>query len=53
MLYNFITLIVRGLVSQGGREVDDFIKYLAKESTDPLKNYSRAGKKVKGKKTEL
>jgi len=40
---------------QGGREVDDFIKYLAKESTNPLKTYTRDGKKVKAKKdkTEL
>ncbi|XP_013389396.1 LOW QUALITY PROTEIN: protein disulfide-isomerase A3-like [Lingula anatina] len=32
---------------ESGREVDDFIKYLAKESTDPMKGYSRKGKKVK------
>jgi hypothetical protein len=31
----------------GGREVADFIKYLAKESTDPLLGYSRDGKKQK------
>ncbi|XP_067667289.1 protein disulfide-isomerase A3-like isoform X1 [Haliotis asinina] len=38
----------------GGREVDDFLKYLAKESTNPLKGYDRNGKKVKkSKKTEL
>jgi protein disulfide isomerase family A protein 3 len=37
---------------EGGREVDDFIKYLAKESTTPLKGYGRDGKKLK-KKTEL
>lgn len=36
---------------EGGREVDDFIKYLAKESTNPLEGYSRDGKK--SKKTEL
>ena len=35
---------------QGGREVDDFLKYLAKESTDGLKGYDRKGKK---KKSEL
>jgi len=35
---------------EGGREVKDFIKYLAKESTNPLKGYSRDGKK---KKSEL
>ncbi|XP_055330013.1 protein disulfide-isomerase A3-like [Paramacrobiotus metropolitanus] len=34
----------------GGREVDDFIKYLAKESTNPLKGFDRTGKP---KKTEL
>jgi protein disulfide isomerase family A protein 3 len=39
---------------EGAREVADFFKYLAKESTDPLKGYSREGKKVKkDKKTEL
>lgn len=37
---------------EGGREVDDFIKYLAKESTNPLEGWSRAGKKNK-KKSEL
>lgn len=31
----------------GGREVDDFIKYLAKESTDGLKGFSKDGKKKK------
>lgn len=35
---------------EGGREVKDFITYLAKESTNPLKGYDRDGKK---KKTEL
>jgi hypothetical protein len=38
---------------QGGREVDDFIRYLARESTSPLQGYGRDGKKVKPKKTEL
>ncbi|XP_071109645.1 protein disulfide-isomerase A3-like [Haliotis cracherodii] len=37
----------------GGREVDDFLKYLAKESTNQLRGYDRNGKKVKSKKTEL
>ena len=32
---------------QGGREVDDFIQYLAKESTDPMKGFDRKGKKQK------
>ncbi|KAL3865494.1 hypothetical protein ACJMK2_042879 [Sinanodonta woodiana] len=34
----------------GGREVDEFLKFLAKESTNELKGYTRQGKK---KKTEL
>jgi protein disulfide isomerase family A protein 3 len=38
---------------EGGREVDEFIKYLARESTSPLKGYGRDGKKVKAKKQEL
>jgi len=37
---------------QGDREVKDFIKYIAREATDPLKGYDRNGKKVKSK-TEL
>ncbi|KAK7008971.1 protein disulfide-isomerase A3 [Biomphalaria glabrata] len=35
---------------EGGREVDEFIKYLAKESTDGLQGYSKEGKKKKAKK---
>lgn len=35
---------------QGGREVDDFIKYLAREATDELSGYDRKGK---AKKSEL
>ncbi|KAK2192902.1 hypothetical protein NP493_21g11061 [Ridgeia piscesae] len=31
----------------GGREVKEFIKYLAKEATDPLSGYDRDGKKKK------
>lgn len=38
---------------EGGREVDDFIKYLARESTDQLTGYDRSGKKTKKSKTEL
>lgn len=38
---------------EGGREVDDFIKYLARESTDQLSGYDRSGKKIKQKKSEL
>jgi len=37
---------------EGGREVDDFIKYLAKEATDPLNGFDRDGNKIEGK-TEL
>lgn len=36
----------------GGREVKDFIKYIAKHSTDGLKGYDRDGKKIKKKKAE-
>lgn len=35
---------------EGGREVDDFVKYLAKHASSELKGYDRAGK---AKKTEL
>lgn len=31
----------------GGRELNDFIKFIAKESTDGLKGYTREGKKKK------
>lgn len=39
----------------GGREVDDFVKYLAKEATTELKGYTRSGgkKKTKKEKKEL
>ena len=37
---------------EGGREVDDFIKYLAKEATDPLNGFDRTGKQ-QNEKTEL
>jgi len=38
----------------GAREVDDFLKYLAKESTAPLKGFNRDGSaKAGAKKTEL
>uniref|UniRef100_A0A646QE81 Protein disulfide-isomerase n=1 Tax=Hemiscolopendra marginata TaxID=943146 RepID=A0A646QE81_9MYRI len=33
----------------GGREFDDFIKYIAKHSTEELKTYNRNGKKKKDK----
>lgn len=35
---------------QGGRELDDFVKYIAKEATDELKGFDRSGK---AKKSEL
>lgn len=38
---------------QGGREVKDFLKYLAAESTDELQGYNRDGKKKKAKKEDL
>jgi len=37
----------------GGREVDDFIKYLAQESTDGLKGYERDGTPKKSTSDEL
>ncbi|XP_029643538.1 protein disulfide-isomerase A3 [Octopus sinensis] len=36
----------------GGREVDDFVKYLAKEATNELKGYTRSGGKKKTKKAK-
>lgn len=36
----------------GGRELDDFIKYIAKHSTDELKSYTRSGKKRKASKSK-
>lgn len=38
------------VVYQGGRELDDFMKYIAKESTEELNGFERDGKKKKGKK---
>jgi len=32
---------------QGGREVDDFIKYIAKHDTNELKGWDRKGKPKK------
>jgi len=37
----------------GGRELDDFIKYISKEATVELKGYDRNGKKKKKAKTDL
>lgn len=39
-------------VYEGGRELNDFIKYIAEHSTKELKKYNRKGKET-GKKTEL
>lgn len=36
----------------GGRELKDFIKFIAAQATEPLKGYDRDGKKKKAKKTE-
>lgn len=38
---------------QGGRELEDFIKYIAQESTDKLKGYNRKGELVKTPSDEL
>lgn len=37
----------------GGRELDDFVKYIAQHSTNELNGYDRKGKAKKAKKTEL
>uniref|UniRef100_A0A1I8B5H5 protein disulfide-isomerase n=1 Tax=Meloidogyne hapla TaxID=6305 RepID=A0A1I8B5H5_MELHA len=37
---------------QGGREVNDFIKFIAEQATNPLKGYGRDGKKKKAKKAD-
>lgn len=38
---------------EGGRTIDDFIKYIAKHATDELKGLDRKGKPVKPKSDEL
>lgn len=38
---------------EGGRELEDFIKYIAKHATDELKGYDRKGKPVKPRSDEL
>lgn len=38
---------------EGGRELEDFIKYIAKHSTNELKGYDRKGKAVKARNEEL
>nr|XP_034172129.1 protein disulfide-isomerase A3 [Osmia lignaria] len=38
---------------EGGRTIDDFIKYIAKHATDELKGFDRKGKPVKPKSDEL
>lgn len=47
---NANTVIVWNGILQGQREVDDFVEFLAKHSTSPLKGYNRKGKPVKTKK---
>jgi hypothetical protein len=37
---------------QGEREVDAFIKYIAREASTPLRSFDRDGKKVKAKKSK-
>lgn len=48
-LFRCLTTIVK---FQGGREVNDFIKYIAKEATNELKGWDRDGN-PKFDKTEL
>jgi len=50
---SFTHVLLYFVCIQGGREVNDFIKYLAKAATDELSGYTRDGKKKKDKKTEL
>jgi protein disulfide-isomerase A3 len=38
---------------EGGRDVDDFIKYIAKHATNELRGYDRSGNEKKNEKTEL
>ncbi|KZC12816.1 PREDICTED: protein disulfide-isomerase A3 [Dufourea novaeangliae] len=38
---------------EGGRLIDDFIKYIAKHATDELKGFDRKGKPAKSKSDEL
>ncbi|XP_050314144.1 protein disulfide-isomerase A3 [Anthonomus grandis grandis] len=38
---------------EGGREVNDFLQYIAKEATNELKGWDRSGKPKSGDKTEL
>lgn len=37
---------------QGGRDIDDFIRYIAKQATNELKGFDRKGN-PKSEKTEL
>lgn len=37
----------------GGREIDDFVKYISAHATNELKNFDRSGKAKKNDKTEL
>lgn len=38
---------------EGGRGIDDFVRYVAKHATDELKGFDRRGKPVKSKNEEL
>ncbi|XP_001599732.2 protein disulfide-isomerase A3 [Nasonia vitripennis] len=38
---------------EGGRDLDDFVKYIAKHATNPLKGYDRSGKPTKAPQDEL
>jgi hypothetical protein len=47
------TIITRVNCGQGEREVDAFIKYIAREASTPLKTFDRDGKKIKTKKSKV
>jgi len=38
---------------EGGRSIEDFIKYISKQATDELKGYDRKGKEAKSRSDEL
>lgn len=45
-------IITNCIILQGGRDVNDFIKYISSKATNELKNYDRSGN-VKDVKNEL
>jgi protein disulfide-isomerase A3 len=56
LLFRFPTLFFvpmkgknKPVLYEGGREVDDFIKYIAKHSTNPLSGFTKEGKAKKQK----